>query len=255
LAVKLVRTSLPTLPRREFRVAALDGAGELLADPGDRHSARRLVSHMVEGEGDGWLDQLPAAIFDRLCAAIFERDFSATVGCRSDCGKCGEPFDFAFDISDLIAAQDSAAAGLELALDQEGYWTVEGGLSLRPPTLGDLAGKLPPDTLAKLLVRSGRRDDPAIEVLLDEAAPLLTLPIATRCPHCQEAQEAAFDMAGYLVASIAADHAFLVRETHLLASRYGWTHESIMALPRSDRRAYAALIESERSAALARQSA
>lgn len=253
--MKLVRINLPTVARRDFRVAAIDGAVELLAQPDDPFAARLIITRLVEGEQAGWLDEVPVTIFDRLCADLFEREFSPDVECRSDCQTCCEPFLFQFDLSELIAGQDQVAYRLGLSPDEDGYWQVDGGLSLRPPSMGDLDRNLAPEALSRMLVRSGDPDDPRVDALLNDAAPLLTVPIATACPHCGEAQEVGFDMAGYLVASIAAEHPFLIRETHLLASRYGWTHESIMALPRKDRRAYAALIESERSAALARRPA
>ena len=251
----LLRISLPTFPPHDFRVAEIDGAGELLADPGDPGSVRAIILHVVRDAPDGWLGRLPIAIFDRLCATIFASLFGDSADCRSDCRKCGESFTFQFDISELISIQDVAAEATGLTLGTDGCWSAKAGLSIRPPTLGDLDQNASPEMLRRSLVTKGDATDSDVEQLIEAASPLLTLSIGTQCPHCDEPQEVGFDMAGYLVASIGAERAFLIRETHLLASRYGWTRESIMALPRGDRRAYAALIESERSAALSRRSA
>lgn len=83
---------------------------------------------------------------------------------------------------------------------------------------------------------------------------MMSLDIATACPECGRAQDVWFDLAAFLIRTLAGERPFLLRETHLLAARYGWSHGEIMALPRDDRRAFAALIESERSAAMRRVS-
>jgi hypothetical protein len=236
-------------------VAALDGVCELLAEQGDPQSAQAVVLALVRDERPGWLGALPVTFFDRLCAAIYAAEFSPRVECRSDCTACGEPFDFRFELDQLLRHQDDEATALGLSPDADGYWRLDEGLAVRPPTLADLAAHPDQQELAARLVRNGDPHDERIEGALEAGAPLLTLPIATECPHCEAAQQVGFDMARHLVASIAAERAFLIRETHLVAARYGWSHESIMALPRKDRRAYAALIESERSAALARRRA
>jgi hypothetical protein len=74
--------------------------------------------------------------------------------------------------------------------------------------------------------------------------------VAAPCPRCRADNETRFGLAAFLAARLAAERPFLVRETHLIASRYGWGHAEIMALSRVDRRAYATLVEGERSAGL-----
>ena len=98
--------------------------------------------------------------------------------------------------------------------------------------------------------RGPRRRDPLrdrVEAVLDEAAPLLTLDLETRCAQCKEVQVLRFDIAHYTLESLAAERPLLIRETHLIASRCGWGHDTIMALKRGDRRAYAGLILAERT--------
>lgn len=253
--MKVARISLPSLGTREVRVAALDGTCELLAEPADPRSAQAIVQALARDRQPGWLADLPVSLFDRLCAEIYTAEFSSRVECRSDCSECAEPFDFRFELSELLHHQDREAAALGLTPDEEGYWHLDGGLVLRPPTMADLETHADEARLTADLVREGDPADERIDRTLEAGAPLLTLPVATECPHCGAAQQVGFDMARHLVASVAAERPFLIRETHLIAARYGWSHESIMALPRKDRRAYAALIESERSAALARKRA
>lgn len=245
-----VTLSLPSLPPLAVRIAALDGAAELAADPADPGAALALVRRLGRDNSPGWLERLPVALFDRLCAAIFVQEFSGQIECKSACSECAEPFEFGFPLDALIAAQDQAmVAGAPVAA-ADGFWSIAGGIELRPPTLADLADRLDEPAFLARLVRAGQPDLAQVEAVLETAAPLLTLPIATPCPHCSAEQQIQFDMARFLVDTIAAERPFLIRETHLIASRYGWDHASICALPRRDRQAYAALIESERSAAL-----
>ena len=64
-----------------------------------------------------------------------------------------------------------------------------------------------------------------------------------------------FDVVRYTLESLAAERPLLIRETHLIASRYGWGHDTIMSLTRADRRAYAALVLGERTATAGLRSA
>ena len=91
--------------------------------------------------------------------------------------------------------------------------------------------------------------------MLEEAAPLLTLDLETRCASCDEPQVLRFDVVRYTLESLAAERPLLIRETHLIASRYGWGHDTIMSLTRADRRAYAALVLGERTATAGLRSA
>ena len=84
---------------------------------------------------------------------------------------------------------------------------------------------------------------------LERAAPVMSFDLDAPCPHCNAAELVRFDLARYLAVRLAAERPFLLRETHLIASRYGWSHGEIMALSRTDRRAYAGLIEAERASA------
>lgn len=246
----LVTLSLPSMAPRQVRIAALDGMAELGADPADPGAAVQLVARLGQDNPAGWLDDLPVALFDRLCARIFAQEFAQAIECKSTCESCAEPFEFGFALAELITAQDAAVAQSGFSADCDGFWTTPQGLKLRAPTLADLAVAHNGADMAARLVTAGEAELAAVETVLEAAAPLLTLPIATACPHCAAEQQAQFDMARFLIDSIAAERPFLIRETHLIASRYGWDHASISALPRRDRQAYAALIESERSAAL-----
>ena len=248
-----VTLDLPSLGSARYLVDRLDGNAELLAEPGDPQAARKLLAHVLrDAEGAAAdCDELLATWRDRLLASVFEREFGDRVESRSNCGECGESFEFGFDLSGIMAQQDEAARGSGLVLDGSGEWPVGDG-RLRPPRLADLASADSLENLRNTLIE-GDTGDTDVEQLLEQGAPLLDFDVEATCPECSASQQAHFEIGRYLVDALATEHAFLLRETHLIASRYGWDHPRIMALPRRHRQAYAALIENERSAALARR--
>jgi hypothetical protein len=239
---------LPCIADPGLYLKALDGVAELLVEPGSPLVIRHLVSRLlIDAEGRAIAyDTLPVALRDRVLAQIFIREFGPKVEAEVACGSCRDRFTFAFSLPDIMARQAQDARATGLAADEAGYWSARAGLRLRAPAFSDLARHITPAELALSLTEGG--DDPAeIERLIESVAPTLSFDIATECPHCNAAQEVGFDLAAYLVEALAAERTLLIRETHLIASRYGWGHTTIMALPRADRRAYAQLITVERS--------
>jgi hypothetical protein len=240
---------LPTLDDPRLYLAALDGVAELLAEAGNPFAASRLLARvLVDGGGSPTeLALLPVAVRDRALAQLFIREFGSEVDAEVVCGGCAEKFSFCFSLSAVLASQAETAAATGLVPGAGGWWTLEDGAPLRPPTLDDLVRHHTPQALIAAL-GGGEASDEA-EALLEAAAPTLSFDIGTNCPHCALAQDVAFDIAGYLIEALAAERPMLIREAHLIASRYGWGHATIMALPRADRRAYAQLIIAERTAA------
>jgi len=243
-----VRLDLPSLGERTLFLRELDGRAELLAEPDAPGAAGALLAALLV-EADGTPVAMPdllATWQDRALAALFEREFGGRIECRSRCGACGEAYEFGFALGEMRTAQDAAATLIGLVPDGEGYWRLADGSRLRPPTLGDLADR--PDPAALLAALGGGAGDTALaEAALEVGAPLLSGEVEAVCPECEAAQTLDFDIGRYLVESLAGERPLLIRETHLIASRYGWSHEAIMALPRRDRRAYAQLIIGERS--------
>lgn len=242
--------SLASLPPRLLFLRPLDGVAELIAEPGDPGSTNRLLQHLlIEPNGAPTdVDALLGTWRDRALAALFEREFGGRVDARALCNQCGESFGFAFALAPILAEQADKAAATGLVIDEEGWWTLRNGARLRPPTLGDLSRHSDPQTLLAA-VSEGKIPPAEAEALLDVGAPLLAIDLETRCPSCSARQDIEFEIGSYFIEAIAAERPLLIRETHLIASRYAWSRESIMALPRGDRRAYAQLIIGERSAA------
>lgn len=222
--------------------AALDGMTGLDA-------ALRLLGRLAR-QADGSpvaCNSLAISDADRLIAAICMGLYGSQVECRVSCRGCGEPYEFSLDLAALIATQDAERPG---PADGDGCWPLPDGRRVRAPRISDLGEAASPEALlARLVTQSEADADPqAPAALLERVAPLLTLDLDAACPACARAETVRFDIARYLAARLAGERPFLIREVHLIAARYGWALADIMALSRADRRAYAGLIESERSA-------
>jgi hypothetical protein len=241
--------TLPTLGERRLLLEELDGHAELAADPGDPEAASRLLARLVREPSGPPVEvgDLLVAWRDRVLAALFERELGSRVDSQARCAACGEEYAFGFELSSVIESQSIVASATGLALDADGRFQLDDGAWVRPPTVGDVARHADPDALATALCGSSMPRD-RVEAVLDDAAPLLSLDLETRCVQCEQEQVLRFDISSYLLESLAAERPLLIRETHLIASRYGWGHDTIMSLSRQDRRAYASLILGERTA-------
>ena len=229
-------------------LAGLTGWDELAVTGADPAAARAVVERVFLDEtgrplelGDWRISDV-----DRLHAVLHDHLYGDRLECRSACTECGEGFDFELSLAALLAEQDAERPP---APDADGTWPVA-GRRVRAPRLADLdAARTAAELLARLVVE-GEASDTGAEVtrFLERAAPVLDLELDAACPECGSAGTPRFDLATFLAARLAAERPFLVRETHWIASRYGWSHDEIMSLPREDRRAYAGLVEAERSA-------
>lgn len=248
---RVVTVSLPSLPPMSVLLRRIAGSDEADLAPDRPGEPTRLLAALAR-RPDGRplnLAALPVSLHDRLLAEVYRAEVGEQAPCRAPCAQCGQPFEFELALADLLAAQDAEAAACGLP-EADGRWPVA-GTRVRPPTLADAAA--PSALLPQTLCEPPPEDASALAAVtafLERAAPLLALALDTHCPHCGSAQQLGFDLPRFLVRAIGNERPFLIRETHLLAARYGWSHAEIMALPRDDRRAFASLIESERSAAL-----
>lgn len=168
-----------------------------------------------------------------------------------ECTRCAERLEFDVALSDLIVAAEPEEEARELLID---------GLALRfrLPDSRDLAavvGSRDPAAARGLLVRrcvlQASRDgepvaaselpaeattglarrmaecDPQAEVLLD-----------LRCPTCDHAWQALFDIVTFFWAELAARAKRLLREVHTLARAYGWREADILGMSARRRQYY-----------------
>lgn len=189
---------------------------------------------------------------DRLCAAIYDEYFGDRIEGTAACGTCREPFALNFSLTQLIADLDrtSDAEGP----DKDGIFTLDDGRRFRLPTAADRYQAMgrDPDTaaialLTQCVVTAGPKEDAqALEAAMERAGPVLDLDLDADCPHCGMRQTVRFDIQSYLFRALGYERRFLTREVHCIAQAYGWGHDEILSLTREDRRAFVALIRSDR---------
>ncbi len=225
----------------------LTGADEMALAGTGTAVAMTLLDRLAEGADHAGLT---VSQIDRALAGIYDTLYGSRAECRVACEACGETYEFTLDLPQIIAEQDADRPGPP---DADGAWTMEGVARVRAPKPADLVDD--PDTLATRLTVEGGASAETVGAFLETAAPVLTLDLAACCPQCATSAQVRFDLASYLTRRLDSERPFLVREAHLIASRYGWSHGEIMALTRDDRRAYAGLIEAERARLSRRQTA
>ena len=168
--------------------------------------------------------------------------------------QCGELLEVTLPIDTLLAAapDDECAAG-PVPVSLAGTRTV----ALRRPTGLDLRAwhRTPYATrrdavaamLDTLVVEgSVAPDDEA--VVADAMAthdPLVAFAVSCACPACGAARDHAVDLEAAVLARLGARRRSLLREVHMLASRYGWTESEVLAVAPARRAQYLALIEDE----------
>ena len=87
-----------------------------------------------------------------------------------------------------------------------------------------------------------------MEAEVASAAPVLSQDLSAACPHCEAANSVRFDIADFLLRTLAAETPFLWREVHLIARSYGWSLQEILRLPRAVRRQLSGFVVADSSA-------
>lgn len=201
-AILLMGAALPLLPREALLDASI-------------------------GHRDAWLLNLREALF------------GSRIECLTSCPGCGERVEIDFQAADIRTAHAEPHHQCRV-----------GEARFRLPTSADLLaidglrdaaaaeqallqrcrldGAAGPDPLvAEAAILAMSQADPQAEVLLDLA-----------CPACGHCSTALFDIVGHLWCEL--DHwaGAMLRKVHTLASRYGWSEDSILAMSGARRAAY-----------------
>lgn len=225
------------------------GADEVALEGTDGAAAALALLRRVARDDAGAplrVDELTVSGADRLMAAVYREMYDDQAECRVRCAACREPYQFTISLTAVTTAQDADRPGPP-GLD--GAWDLPDGRRVRALTVSDLAEAPDPRQLLARALVAGEptSDDTELETFLERAAPVLSLDLEVDCPHCAAHETVRFDLAHYLAARLAGERAFLIRETHLIAARYGWSLGEILSLSQRGRRAFAGLIEAERA--------
>lgn len=82
----------------------------------------------------------------------------------------------------------------------------------------------------------------AVAAAMLESDPLAEVVVSVVCPGCEAAFTAELDVSAFVWSGLRSRGQRLLRETHLLASAYGWTEAEVLALGDRRRLAYLELI-------------
>jgi hypothetical protein len=163
------------------------------------------------------------------------------------CPTCGEQLEFDFDSQKLI----EAASDLEDRLVTVGEW------SFRLPTSRDLAAASAEASEAAAALRllsncwAGAQpphttwnDDDVrrIEESMAEADPLAEIRLHFDCPDCTAAFDESLDLPSFVWAEIDSQARAILTEVHELATAYGWSESTVLALSPARRGAYLELV-------------
>jgi hypothetical protein len=232
----------------------------LLANARTLSISRLLDGLLVAGpESAVGVDSLNVSDRDLLVAELYARCYGDRIDLSTECRECGQRFGVDFSLAAFVAAA-LRRPEQELAVDgpdDDGAYHLPDGTRFRLPCVADeraVVGLPLGESVRALLSRCVLEGDlercaEAVQTAMEGLAPPLSTEVRASCALCGAEQRVAFDMLSFFAAALAQERPLLVREVHCLARAYGWGHEEIMALPRSQRRDYVALVLAENEAA------
>jgi hypothetical protein len=238
----------------EVRLRPPTGADDLLlleAPACDTELALALLSRLAEPvteDAFAW-DTLSVtdleALLLRLRQHVFGDRLCADVICPGP--ECGARVDVEFSLNDYLDHHRPwKPRGIEFA-GEVGWYRLRDTLVLfRPPTGADQVAVARTEQPERALIHRCVRptDQPSrllrrVEKALEALNPRLSRDLQGVCPECGAEVVLDFDVPQFVLGELRYHAAFIYEEVHLLASRYHWSEEAILALPRSRRRQYA----------------
>jgi hypothetical protein len=128
-----------------------------------------------------------------------------------------------------------------------------GEVRFRLPTVGDLLalGRLPDadEELARLCIQPAElpnRLRHVVEAAMEAMAPSFSLDLEGRCPECGARIPIYFGARQYCLQELRDRASFVYEDIDLLAQRYHWSEDAILAMPQSRRANYAELARQSR---------
>jgi hypothetical protein len=199
-------------------------------------------------------ETLVSADRDSLLAAIYKKTYSDLLQSTIHCASCNVPFDLDFSLSALINhIQQSNNQDIVFEVKEQSQYELPDGTSFRLPTGEDelsVEGLSAQSSIVFLLERCVQIGDinfvgQQVQEAMAQIAPVLATEILAHCPECGQEQEVYFDMQSFLLSRLIQEKKQILWEVHRLASVYHWTHSEIINLPRSLRKNYVSLIDTE----------
>jgi hypothetical protein len=195
---------------------------------------------------------LPVGDVDALIAELRRSAIGDALVAEGHCATCATPVDVDFSLSALLEHARPQASRAAVPAG-EGSWQLRGSATrFRIPSAADVLASV---DLADLVVRCiagepSAADVRRVERALDVLAPTLRTTGLGSCPECGAEVAVDVDARALCLEELRFLAGSVLEDVHLLARAYGWSEESILALPSRRRQAYAEMIRSGRGAAL-----
>ncbi|GAA1579162.1 hypothetical protein GCM10009678_72240 [Actinomadura kijaniata] len=197
-------------------------------------------------DADTALD-LPLGEIARLAARLYTAGFGSAATCVVSCPDCAERLEVRIDLDPLADAEPESAAPRPVP-------TSGGEVLVRPVTSRDLLAAATTEANAALLLASCLvGDHPAVDRLqpddvaaidtkLEELAGAAAATVQMRCPQCGTAMRIGVDVVALLWDQVRSNAPRLLAEIVTLATAYGWSEQSVLAMSATRRQAYLALV-------------
>lgn len=235
---------------------------DLLQHGGDWNSPRKSLEILARGYGKSpeHFYPLPLGAWNRALLRLRLAQSGPRLQLTDKCPACGEPVEFETDAGELLNELDGSPDKAERTVEQD-RWK----LRHRPLSGGDLVDATErnsgdPEEAGKALLRGTllevtRDGNPAgttgmpqavweaLASSISDSDPASEMVFDLKCPACDHRWESLFDPGDFLWKELAAASRRLLYQIHTIASAYGWTESTIVALGPERRRAYTAMIE------------
>lgn len=239
-------------------------------------SVERLSPLLVEATGRRTteLSELRLGERNRLLVELRQRLFGASMRMVVDCPSCGLALELVLATGTLLAADNPSADGPSAGGMSRGHQpsVVDAGVIIvevdgyqarcRPLRTADLVGAASAGSLAaarqmlieRAVLTAVHEDAPvavgglpsavvdAIAKALARSDPLADVEVPIDCEACGTSWTRPFDIADYLWRELDGWAVALLTDVHVLASAYGWTEPTVLALSPTRRRHYLELI-------------
>ncbi|MEI6682110.1 MAG: hypothetical protein WCO44_05760 [Bacteroidota bacterium] len=234
---------------RGITMRELTGADESSAGENNTAGVLSLLEPLIikETAPEGFhANRIVTADRDRLIARLYISLYGTKIASTLACEGCQEKFDLDFSLDDLLAHFHPG----QVQIPEDGIYEAGPGIRFRLPAGADELATSGYDakTAEKMMLErcliSGdpETDGKTVQLKMADIAPLLSQEMNAVCPECSQVQKVLFDMQSFFMTRFLRERQDLEEEVHLIASRYHWSHQEIVSLPRSLRKKYAALI-------------
>jgi hypothetical protein len=214
----------------------------------------RLASRCDAGDDAVCVDvaSLPLMDVEALLLEMRRMLLGDVLLARAQCPAtdCGARTDITFRLSEYLEHNRPRTPRRWPTKKESGWYGLPGAdVEFRLVTAGDLIAAMkapnPKSALIRRTIRpegASARDIRRVQRIMDSLCPSLSQEVQGNCPECGQVVRLFFNVRAYVQRELGFEAAMLYQDVHVLATRYHWSEEKILALPRARRLHYAELV-------------